>query len=99
MLRTTRGLPPGHLLPRLSRLLLRQATVVVLDGPAETAHTRILARGQDDESLEDLHPARTAYLQAATSHGWLIIDATGTTETTLVQIPTVPVESPIIIAE
>lgn len=83
VLRTIRDLPPGHLLPWLSTQLLSRATVVVLDVPAEVARARILARGQDEETLEYLRTARAAYLRVATSHGWLIFDATGTTGTTL----------------
>lgn len=86
VLRDTRGLPTGRLLPWLSARLLRTATVAVLDVPAETAKERILARAKDHETLEDLRAARAAYLDLARSRGWLVVDATGTTEAILAQL-------------
>jgi dTMP kinase len=80
VLRSIRGLPPGRLVPWLSATLLRTATVVVLDLPAGTAQERIIARGEDHESLEYLHAARLAYLDLAHSQGWMVVDATDATE-------------------
>jgi dTMP kinase len=54
--------------------------VVVLDVPAETAHARVLTRGEDDEPLEYLRAARTAYLELAQDHGWAVVDAIGAPE-------------------
>lgn len=80
VLRRVRGLPPGRVLPWLAARLLRGDVVVVLDVPAETAQTRILARGQDHESLEYLHAARAAYLEFARTRGWVVMDAIGAPE-------------------
>ncbi|MGD6980380.1 AAA family ATPase [Citricoccus sp. CH26A] len=77
VLRQVRGLPPGRVLPWLSDRLLRRATVVLLDVPAETAHARITARGEDDEHLDFLRVSRAAYLRCAASRGWDVVDATG----------------------
>ncbi len=85
-LRTVRGLPPGRFLPWLSERLLSRATVVVLDVPAETAHARIVARGEDDEPLDFLRATRSAYLQSASAHGWTVVDATGSTREILAWI-------------
>lgn len=78
VLRVVRGLPPGRLLPWLSDRLLRGAAVVVLDLPAEAAHARILARGEDEESLGFLRASRAAYLELAERRGWAVVDAGGT---------------------
>lgn len=86
VLRRVRGLPPGRVLPRLAVRSLRPDAVVVLDVPAETAQERILARGEDDETLEHLRAARSAYLDLARARGWSVVDATGTTEAVLARI-------------
>ncbi|HRO31383.1 AAA family ATPase [Citricoccus sp.] len=85
VLRQVRGLPPGRVLPWLSDRLLRRATVVLLDVPAETAHARITARGEDDEHLDFLRASRAAYLRGA-SRGWAVVDATGPTREVLGRI-------------
>lgn len=86
VLRKVRGLPPGRVLPWLADAWLRADAVVVLDVPAETAQERILSRGEDDETLEHLRAARSAYLDLARARGWSVVDATGTTETVLARI-------------
>ncbi|MEX5271276.1 AAA family ATPase [Kocuria sabuli] len=83
VLRRVRGLPPGRVLPWLAARWLRQDTVVLLDVPAETARERILDRGEDDETMEHLRDARSAYLDLARTWGWSVVDATGTTEAVL----------------
>lgn len=83
VLRQVRGLPPGRVLPWLAVRALRGAVVVVLDVPAETARARILARGQDHESLAYLRAARAAYLELAGARGWTVVDATGAPESVL----------------
>ena len=83
VLRRVRGLPPGRILPWWAAAVLRGAVVVVLDVPAETAHARILARGQDHESLAYLRAARAAYLEFADAWGWVVVDATGAPEAVL----------------
>lgn len=86
VLRRVRGLPPGRVLPWLAARWLRPGAVVVLDVPAETAQERILARGEDDETLEHLRAARSAYLDLARTWGWSVVDATGTTAAVLARI-------------
>ncbi|MDI3331690.1 MAG: AAA family ATPase [Micrococcus sp.] len=86
VLRQVRGRPPGRILPWLSERLLRRALVVVLDVPAETAHARITARGEDDESLDFLRATRSAYLQFASTRGWTVVDASGSTPAVLDRI-------------
>lgn len=88
VLRRVRGLPPGPVLPGLATWVLRGAIVVVLDVPAETAHARILTRGEDDDPLEYLRAARTAYLELAQNHGWAVVEATGAPGQVLVRITT-----------
>ncbi|MFI7583966.1 thymidylate kinase [Kocuria sp. M1N1S27] len=83
VLRRTRGLPPGRALPRAAATALRGGVVVLLDVPAETARARILARGQDHESLEYLRAARAVYLEFARARGWIVVDATGAPEAVL----------------
>ncbi|GAB2607519.1 dTMP kinase [Kocuria arenosa] len=80
VLRRVRGLPPGRVLPWLAAWVLRGVIVIVLDVPAETAQARILTRGEDDEPLEYLRAARSAYLELAQDHGWALVDATGVPE-------------------
>lgn len=86
VLRRVRGLPPGHVLPWLAVTVLRGVVVVVLDVPAETARARILARGQDHESLAYLRAARTEYLDFAGARGWIVVDATGAPEAVLARL-------------
>ena len=86
VLRQVRALPPGRVLPWLSDRLLRRTIVVLLDVPAETAHARITARGEDDEHLDFLRASRAAYLEYAAAHGWAVVDATGPTREVLARI-------------
>ena len=86
VLREVRGLPPGRVLPWLSDRLLNRSLVAVLDVPAETAHARIVARGEDDEPLDFLRATRSAYLQSAASRNWTVVDATGPTREVLARI-------------
>jgi dTMP kinase len=77
VLREVRGLPPGRVLPWLVRALPGADAVVLLDLPAEAAHARITARGEDSESADYLRAARDAYLRMARSSGWQVVDAAG----------------------
>lgn len=86
VLREVRGLPPGRVLPWLSDRLLDRSLVAVLDVPAETAHARIVARGEDDEPLDFLRATRSVYLQSAASRNWTVVDATGPTREVLARI-------------
>lgn len=78
VLRSVRGLPRGVLLQWLLARLPRPDATILIDVPAEVAHARILARGEDNESLSYLRSAREAYLEMALAGGWHIIDGSGT---------------------
>ncbi|MCU1518242.1 MAG: thymidylate kinase, partial [Pseudarthrobacter sp.] len=61
-LRAARGLPSGWFLRRMTRLVPPADAVVFLDVSPEEAHRRIIARGTDTETLEDLRAYRDGYL-------------------------------------
>lgn len=61
-LRSARGLSPGWFLGAMMRMLPAADAVVFLDVTPEEAHRRIVARGTDTESLEDLRAYRNGYL-------------------------------------
>lgn len=86
VLRQGRGLPPGRVLPWLAARSIRPYAVVVLDIPARIAQQRILRRGEDQESLDYLRTARTAYLELARTGGWSVVDATGTTDVLVARV-------------
>ncbi|HJW01433.1 MAG TPA: thymidylate kinase [Arthrobacter sp.] len=60
-LRAAKGLPRGRLLPWLLSVLPAPDAVVHLDVEPALAHRRIVARGTDAETLEDLMALRDAY--------------------------------------
>ncbi|WP_308470610.1 thymidylate kinase [Arthrobacter sp. N199823] len=60
-LRQARGLPRGRFLPFLLRKLPKPDLIIHLVIDPEDAHRRILARGTDVETLDDLNSFRTAY--------------------------------------
>ncbi|WP_104137600.1 AAA family ATPase [Arthrobacter sp. ZGTC131] len=74
-LRRTRGLPRGRLLPRLIGALPRPDLMVYLDVSPERAHERIVARGTDEESLDDLRALRDAYRSLPEYTDFVKIDA------------------------
>lgn len=74
-LRRTRGLPRGRFLPRLIGALPRPDLVVYLDVSPERAHQRIVARGTDEESLDDLRSLRDAYRSLPEYADFVKIDA------------------------
>lgn len=78
VLRSVRGLPRGRLLPWLMTRLPRPDAIILIDVPAEIAHARIIARGEDSETMAYLLSAREAYLEIAAARGWHIIDGSGT---------------------
>lgn len=80
VLRSVRGLPRGRLLPWLMARLPRPDAVILIDLPAEIAYARIVARGEDSETLSYLASAREAYLEIAASKGWHVIDGSETPE-------------------
>ena len=60
-LRQARGLPRGRLLPFLLTKFPQPDVVVHLVIDPEQAHQRVLARGTDTETLEELNSLRAAY--------------------------------------
>ena len=74
-LRRTRGLPRGRLLPRLIGALPRPDLVAYLDVSPERAHERIVARGTDAETLDDLQSLRDAYRSLPEYAHFVKIDA------------------------
>lgn len=86
VLQSVRGLPRGRVLPWLIARLPRPEAIVLLDLPAELAHARILARGEDSETLPYLRSAREAYLRIAREKGWHIIDGSADPEQVLSDI-------------
>ena len=80
VLRSVRGLPRGRLLPWLMARLPRPDAVILIDVPAEVAHARILARGEDSETMSYLVSAREAYLEIAAAKGWHVVDGSGIPE-------------------
>lgn len=79
VLRSVRGLPQGVVLPWLLARLPRPDAIILIDVSADLAHSRILLRGEDSETLSYLKSSREAYLEIARARGWHIIDGTGTT--------------------
>lgn len=79
VLRSVRGLPQGAVLPWLLARLPRPDAIILIDVPADLAHSRILLRGEDSETLSYLKSSREAYLEIARARGWHIIDGSGTT--------------------
>ncbi|WP_404288968.1 thymidylate kinase [Glutamicibacter arilaitensis] len=78
-LRGIRQLPHGRILPWMARKSVQQAQVVVLDVDVRTAHSRIVARGEDSETYAYLHASRAEYLRLAAANGWPVVDATQST--------------------
>lgn len=79
VLRRVRGHRSGVLLPWLARKSTENTTVILLDIDPHLAFQRINARAEDEEPLEYLQSARAEYLRLAKLHGWLVLDASGTT--------------------
>ena len=75
-LRTTKGLPRGRFLPWLLKALPAPDAVVHFDIDPGEAHRRIMARGTDDETLEDLIAFRDAYQQLPEYQDFVKVDAT-----------------------
>ncbi|AUZ36094.1 thymidylate kinase [Arthrobacter sp. PGP41] len=74
-LRKTRGLGRGRLLPWLLNVLPAPDAVVHLEVDPEVAHHRIVERGTDAETLEDLVAFADAYRALPEFSGFLKVDA------------------------
>jgi dTMP kinase len=75
-LRATKGLPRGRFLPWLLAVLPHPDAVIHLDVDPREAHRRIVARGTDAETLEDLTAFRDAYAGLPEYEGFVKVDAT-----------------------
>jgi len=76
-LRHAKGLPPGRFLPWLLARLPEPDAVVHLDLDPAEAHRRVVVRGTDSESLDDLEAFRAGYRALPGFTGFLRIDASG----------------------
>ena len=74
-LKRVKGLGPGRLLPRLLRFLPRPDLVFYLEVPADVALARIIKRGTDTESLENLKDFDTGYRGLDDFPSFVMIDA------------------------
>ncbi|NUT72376.1 thymidylate kinase [Pseudarthrobacter sp. C4D7] len=74
-LRHAKGLPRGRFLPWLLARLPQPDAVYHLDLEPVCAHQRIIARGTDSESLEDLAAFHAGYRELPEYAGFLRIDA------------------------
>jgi dTMP kinase len=85
-LRSARGLPRGFLLPWILRLLPNPDLVVhFMIGP-EQAHRRVLARGTDSETLQELSALDAAYRSLPEFAGFTEISAGSAPGHVLVQL-------------
>ncbi|QHK20678.1 AAA family ATPase [Pseudarthrobacter psychrotolerans] len=100
-LRTAKGLPRGRLLPWLISSLPEPDAVVHLDVEPALAHQRIVARGTDSETLDDLVDLRDAYRSMPGYPGFVQLDADCTPEEVVARLKrivhkrTVRAESPV----
>jgi dTMP kinase len=74
-LRGTKGIPRGRFLPWLLAVLPSPDAVIHLDIEPHEAHRRIVARGTDAETLEDLVAFRDAYLALPEYRSFIKVDA------------------------
>ncbi len=74
-LRATKGIPRGRFLPWLLAVLPRPDAVIHLDVDPREAHRRIVARGTDAETLQDLTAFRDAYAGLPEYEGFVKVDA------------------------
>ncbi|WP_458114606.1 AAA family ATPase [Arthrobacter sp. R1-13] len=82
-LRQAKGLPRGRFLPCLLRRLPKPDMVVHLVVDPEQALGRVLARGTDTESLEELSGLDAAYRSLPEYQDFLKLDASGTPDDVL----------------
>ena len=82
-LREARGLPRGRFLPFLLRKIPQPDMVVHLVVDPEQAHQRVLARGTDTETLDELNSLRDAYQSIPEYMHFTELAASGTPEEVL----------------
>jgi dTMP kinase len=79
-LRKARGIRRRRGLSVLLGLLPQAQAVVYFDVPAELAHERIIVRGEDQETLEDLEKFRKGYAALPWYPAFMVVNAAGGTE-------------------
>ncbi|MET4096332.1 thymidylate kinase [Arthrobacter sp. UYCu712] len=77
-LRQARGLPRGRFLPSLLRHLPQPDLVVHLVVDPEQAHERVMARGTDSETIEELEALSTGYESSPEYAHFTELPASGT---------------------
>jgi dTMP kinase len=82
-LRQAKGLPRGRFMPCLLSILPKPDVVVHLVVDPEQALRRVLARGTDTESLEELSVLDAAYRSLPEYEDFLKLDASGTPDEVL----------------
>lgn len=85
-LRQARGLPRGRLLPFLLAKFPQPDVVLHLVIDPEQAHQRVMARGTDTETLEELNTLRAAYQSIPEYEHFTELAASGTPEEVLSQL-------------
>jgi dTMP kinase len=85
-LRQARGLPRGRLLPFLLTKFPQPDVVVHLVIDPEQAHQRVLARGTDTETLDELNSLRAAYRSMPEYAHFTELAASGTPEDVLSEL-------------
>jgi dTMP kinase len=79
-LRQARGLPRGRFLPFLLRTIPKPDVVLHLVIDPEEAHQRVLARGTDTETLDQLNSLKTGYRSIPEYAHFTELPASGTPE-------------------
>jgi dTMP kinase len=85
-LRLAKGLPRGRFLPWLLSRLPAPAAICHLDIEPDLAHRRIVARGTDSESLEDLEAFASGYRNLAEYVEFVKVDASAAPDQVLEQL-------------
>jgi dTMP kinase len=85
-LRQARGLPRGRLLPFLLTKFPKPDVVVHLVIDPEQAHQRVMARGTDTETLDELNSLRAAYQSMPEYAHFTELSASGTPEEVVSQL-------------
>lgn len=85
-LRSVRGIPHGRFIPWLLRRLPAPDLVVHFDVAPERALERILLRGTDTETLEELTALRQGYGELPEFPGFVRIDAGGAQDEVLAEL-------------
>lgn len=85
-LRKARGIRRRRALEALLRILPQADAVVYFDLPARQAYERIMLRGEDQETLQDLQEFRRAYQELACYPSFRLLAAGGSVESSAAQL-------------